>query len=449
MALIWKQADAARAWRSTLLAFTVAGLAVVTAHAQDDAGPPPLPDSTAAFPIEKFDNLYQGQFTPGQGFDLIRSRGGTLNISVYGVFRYLNQLPAEQTFTDHLGRERTVKTRQDLNWHRTMVWLTGWFTDPKFRYNITLWSLPTTQQTLLFGNLRYLMTPGMTFGVGIGPNLTNRSLQGSWPYWAASDRQMGEEFLRGGFSSSFWITGRPRGDLFYTASVNTNISQLGVTAANDTRDMAYSGSVWWQPTTGEFGPRNGFGDLEHHTKLATQFGMSGCTTRESRYAPDNAPPNATQIRLSDGVFPFETGALADTVTVQKLTYQNISFDAGFKYKGFSFQGEYSYRVLSDFLADGPLPVSSLRDHGFFLEAMHMVVPKKLGLYAVTSYIFDDFDRKPWEIAGGANFYPYGSRNWRLNLHVIRIEKSPTGSNFGYYTAGQSGTTVSLGTDILL
>ena len=79
----------------------------------------------------------------------------------------------------------------------------------------------------------------------------------------------------------------------------------------------------------------------------------------------------------------------------------------------------------------------------------MVVPKYLGLYAATSYLFDDFQRHPWEIAGGASFYPFGNRQWRINLHVIRIDQSPAGSTFGYYTAGQSGTTVSLGTDFLL
>jgi hypothetical protein len=46
-------------------------------------------------------------------------------------------------------------------------------------------------------------------------------------------------------------------------------------------------------------------------------------------------------------------------------------------------------------------------------------------------------------------YPSGTRSWRLNLHLIRIERSPAASNFGFYTAGQSGTTISLGTDILL
>ena len=52
----------------------------------------------------------------------------------------------------------------------------------------------------------------------------------------------------------------------------------------------------------------------------------------------------------------------------------------------------------------------------------MVLPRKLGIYAVTSYIFDDFKRHPWEIAGGASFYPYGNRQWRLNLHVIHTEE---------------------------
>lgn len=419
------------------------------ASAQDEAGTPPVADTTQAFPIERYDNLYQGQFVPGSGFDILRTEKGTLNISFYGLFRYINQTPAVQSNIDHLGRERPIDTRNDINWHRTMIWLTGWFVDPRFRYNITAWSLASTEQTLLFGNLRYLLSEKLTFAVGVGPNLTARSLQGSWPFWAGSDRQMAEEFLRGGFASAFWISGKPTEGLYYTASINRSISQLGHNTADDNRDMSYSASVWTHPTTGEFGPRNGFGDLEHHTEVATQFGVSAASAREGRYAPDNVAPKATQIRLSDGVLPFETGALAESVTVSKLTYQSVSFDAGLKYRGFSFQGEYSYRELSHFVADGALPMSRIIDHGFFAEAMHMVVPKKLGVYAVGSYIFDDFDRKPWELGGGLNFYPYGRRNWRLNLHVLHVDRSPTGSNFGYYNAGMTGTIFSLGTDILL
>ena len=124
--------------------------------------------------------------------------------------------PADQTFTDHLGRERTVAARNDINWHRTMIWVSGFFYDPKFLYTITVWSLPSTEQTLAFGLLRYVVARRLTFGAGIGPSLTARSMQGSWPFWAGSDRQMAEEFYRGGFASSFFVTGEPIDRFYYT-----------------------------------------------------------------------------------------------------------------------------------------------------------------------------------------------------------------------------------------
>jgi len=417
------------------------------ARAQDEA--PLNADTTGTMPRHAYTNTIAGEFTPARGFDIIKTQRGTLNISMYGLFRSLSQFPANQTYTDHLGRTRSVAARNDINWHRTFVWLTGFFYDPRFRYNISLWSLPTTEQTLLFGNLQYRLKRPITLGVGVGPNLTNRSLQGSWPFWAGSDRQMMEEALRGGFASAFWITGQPTERFAYTASINRSLSQLGVTAANDNRNYSYSASVSWMPTTGEFGPRGGLGDLEYHEHVATRFGASACHAREDRYAPDDQSPRASQIKLSDGVNPFDSGALADTVTVETLTYENLSLDAGFKYRGFSLQSEYTLRRLYDFVATGPLPLSSNFDHGFFVQGMQMVVPKMLGIYATTSYIFDDFKRHPYEVSGGASLYPFGNRSWRVNLHLIYVYKCPASSSFGYYTAGQTGTTLSLGTDILL
>jgi hypothetical protein len=81
--------------------------------------------------------------------------------------------------------------------------------------------------------------------------------------------------------------------------------------------------------------------------------------------------------------------------------------------------------------------------------MQMVVPKLVGLYATYGKVFDDFDRKPYEISGGANYYPSGTRSWRVNLHLISVKRSPAASNFGFYTSGQSGVTISAGVDILM
>ena len=46
-------------------------------------------------------------------------------------------------------------------------------------------------------------------------------------------------------------------------------------------------------------------------------------------------------------------------------------------------------------------------------------------------------------------YPYKTRSWRLNLQLMHVYKSSAGGTFGLYTAGQTGTTFTFGTDILL
>ncbi|HEX9167292.1 MAG TPA: hypothetical protein VF862_15360 [Gemmatimonadales bacterium] len=430
--------------RSRLLTVAAVVAGPGAAMAQETNDPPPG-DTTV---VESFANTTAGEFTPAKGFQIYSGKRASLNVSFYALFRYLNQMPGDQTFTDHLDRERTVKARNDLNWHRTMIWFTGHFWDPRFRWNITAWTLGSTQQALLFGNLQYKVGKALTVAAGMAPNLTNRSMQGSFPFWAGSDRQMTEEFMRGGFASGFWITGQPLSRLYYSASVNTSLSQLGITASNDSRDLAFSGSLMWMPTTGEFGPRGGFGDLENHDRLATRFGASGAHAREYRGAPDAEKNNETQLRLSDGVYVFEADALADGVTVRYLDYDEFSVDAGAKYRGLSLQAEGFARRYSNFEATGPLPVTSLTDYGLQVQAGYMIVPKLVNLYGTAGGVWDDFERNPWELSGGVSVYPTGTRSWRLNLHVIRVERSPTGSNFGYYTAGQSGTTVSLGTDII-
>jgi len=431
--------------RAGSLALAIAALAAAPMATAAQDLPPVTGDSVT---LQPFANTTAGEFTPAKGFQVFKSARASLNISFYGLVRYLNQLPGEQTFTDHLGRERAVRARNDVNWHRTMVWFTGHFWVPNFRWNITAWSLGATQQTLLFGNLQYTVGPALTIAAGMAPNLTVRSMQGSFPFWGGSDRQMTEEFMRGGFSSGVFVTGQPVPRFFYTASINTNLSQLGVTAANDPRSLAYSGSVQWMPTTGEFGPRGGFGDLEHHEQAATRFGASVAHVREGRGAADSLPNAETQLRLSDGVYVFEEGALAPGVVVRFVDYDEFAVDAGMKYRGLTLQGEYYWRRLSDFDATGPIPQDDLLDHGFQVQANYMVVPRYVALYGTYGRVFDDFERNPWEVSGGISVYPMGVRSLRLNAHVIRVERSPAGSNFGYYTAGQSGTTISLGTDII-
>lgn len=391
-----------------------------------------------------------GEFTPGKGFDLVKTSAGSLNISGYAVGRWIDQLPGTQTFTDHLGRERTIHTRNDIMIHRVFVWLTGFLGTPRFRYNLTIWGLSTTQQALIFGNLQYSVSRALRLGVGIGPNLGCRSLQGTWPFFNASDRQLGEEAMRPGFTGSFWITGELLPRFYYTAQVGDNLSLLGVTASFLTRDLSTGLSMWWMPTTGEFGPRGGNGDLENHQKLATRFGFSYTHARDSRFSPvkDSTTLN-TQIKLSDGINLFERGALADGVTLLNANYDEGSVDLAFKYRGFFMKMEYFAKYHSNFDANGSLPMSSIFDQAVMVDISHMVIPYTLCAYVSGTYMFDDFKRHPYEVSAGLNFYPLHNRTWRLNAHYINVTKSPASSNFGYYVAGQTGSTLSIGVDILL
>lgn len=397
-----------------------------------------------------YPNYASGEFTPGKGFDMVQSSYGTLNISIYAIARYLNQLPGYQTWEDHLGRTREFTGRNDFFWHRTMIWFNGWLGTPKLTYVATVWTVFTTQQALIYGNIAYKFNPHLQIAIGVGPNLSVRSMQGAFPFYSSTDRTMGEESLRGGFTNGMWATGIVVPKLYYKVMVGNNLSSLGIQASKLTRDLSTSATLWWMPTTGEFGPRGGIGDFEHHEQLATRFGASINHSREDRFNNIGTPsPDNTQVRMTDGVLFFETGALADNVTVDKADVDNVNIDAGFKYKGFGLQTEFHARRLSNFSSDGPTPYSEIKDYGYDIQASYMIIPRKLCLYAVHSYFFDEFERHPWEAGGGINAYPIKTRSWRLNLQVMHVYKSSAGGTFGLYTAGQTGTTITFGTDILL
>jgi hypothetical protein len=395
-----------------------------------------------------FENTTAGEFAPGKGFTLFKTDLASLNISVYGLARYINQMPGNQGFEDHLGRQRVADTRNDIWWHRTFVWVSGFFYIPNLRYTISIWGLAATNQVLLFGNIQYAVIPQITLGVGIVPNLGTRSMQGPWPYFLSSDRLLAEEFFRPGFTSGAWITGALFPKFRYWAMVGNNLSQLGITASQMSRDLSTSASIWWMPTTGEFGPRGGYGDFELHQEIATRFGASFVHCREDRQSQVGTPSAETQVKISDGILLYDTGALADNVTVQKADFDQAAIDAGIKIKGWHLQVEYYVRNLSNFQANGSLPVSKIFDHGFYALASYELVPKALQVYGATSWIYDQFKRYPWDIVAGMNWYPAGARSLRLNLHAIYVDKSPASSSFGFYINGQTGTTISTGVDFL-
>ena len=414
------------------------------------AGQPPAGTATAAndtFLREAANGnpAMFGEFNPGQGFLVGKTPQGELDLSGYLATRYLDQMPPHQSASDHLGRPIPVNPRRDFQFHRVMLFFQGWLFSPRFRYQAFVWTVQDTNQVAVGGALTYNFSKYFTLGAGWNAYPGTQSLQGSHPYWPSYDRVMADEFFRPYFSQGVFAQGIILPRLEYRWLVGNNNSNLDVPAVKLDRNLSAGAAITWLPTTGEFGPRGAFGDYEEHEKLATRFNIAYTFSPEDRQTPVGTPLSAnTTIRLADSLNIFDTGALAEGVTVRSVHYNLISAAAGIKYKGFWLQGEGYGRKVDHIIADGLLPVSVVNNTGFYGQAAYMIVPKRGELYASTSYVFGDFGQHPHEFIVGGNYYPWNTRNLRLNVQLINVSHSPVSSTFGFYVGQVTGPIFTIG-----
>ena len=385
-------------------------------------------------PVEPTPEFLQffGWYDANRGFLLGRTEWGELNFGAYTYVRYLNQKGLDKEYVNGLGETVPIDRRNDVQLNKVKLEFRGWLLDPKFRYVLYTWtnnpSMGQGAQVVVGGNLRYGFFDELVLGGGIFPLPSVRSNEGSWPYFLSVDhRTMADEFFRGSYTMGFFAYGELAPGLLYSSMLGNNLSILGVDAGQlDGRFATFTGALVWMPTTGEFGPRSGFGDFEDHQELATRIGAHFTFSPEdAQEQPGTDAPDNTQIRLSNGTIIFTEGALAPGVEVNDLNFYMTSFDTGMKYRGFSLEGEYYLRWLNDFRTSGPLPVDEVFDHGFQLQTSMMVWPRRVQIYGQGSYVFGEYG-EPWELATGVNWWMFGRREVRFNLEYIYDRHSPIG-----------------------
>ncbi len=355
--------------------------------------------------------------------------------------RYLNTTDSEDTYTDHLGVTRDVHTRKDITVNRSMFIFAGYVFDPKLQYSLTVWTSAGAASIVVAGNVGWRFNKGLTLTGGYTGVPGSRSLVATFPFFQPTDRSMADNFFRPGFTQGVWANGEPVKGLNYLAFVGNGLNTLNISANKIDTNLLLAGSVWWEP----LGPyseagksRNMYDDYFAHKNTRIRIGSSFTRSREDRFSEiDQSSPDNTSIYNSDGVLAFSTGAFAPGVTVQEATYKMWAIDGGLKKKGFSVNGQYYFRWLSDFNADGPLPVASTFDHGFELSTGMFVVPKRLVLYARGSKVFGEFG-SPYEYAGGLKWYLLPTERLWLTGEVARVHKAPYGGAFTPYTAGLDG-----------
>ncbi len=384
-----------------------------------------------------------GVYEPG-GFVVVRGKNGELRVSLIAYVRYLNQLGLDKSYTDSFGRSFNLKLRQDIQYNKANLSFKGWLFDPNFEYRVWVWTqqpaMGDPAQVVVGGHLGYHFASWFNIFGGIAPLPSTRSTNWTYPFWLKMDnRTIADEFFRASYSQGFWADGKIADGLYYRAMIANNLSALGISASQLDSDLnTQSVAIWWMPTTGEFGPALGFGDFEGHEDVATLFGLHYTHSREDRQSqPSTDAIENSQIRLSDGTLVFSPDAFNTPGQIDKATYQMLDFNAGVKWRGFSLEGEYYARWVGDFKFTGIIPVTSLFDQGYQLQASAMILPHELQGYVAGSQIFGQYG-DPWDVTLGLNWYPFERREVHINAQGIYLHHSPVGGPSYPYIVGGNG-----------
>ena len=385
-----------------------------------------------------------GTYEPGKGFVFLRNDNGEIGLSLISYLRYLNQLALDPTYTDSFGRTRTLDLRQDFLLNKVNITFKGWLFDPAFSFRAWIWTqnpaMGQGAQVVVAGQLGYSFSDYFNLYGGVAPLPSTRTTNWTYPNWLKMDnRTIADEFFRASYSFGIWAEGNITDKLLYRGMIANNLSALGVDAGQLDSDFStLSGTIWWMPTTGEYGPGEGFGDFEYHKDFATRFGIHYTRSREDAQSqPGIDDFENSQIRLSDGTRIFEPGAFNTDGRIDRATYQMVAANAGFKYRGASLQGEFYWPWVGDFVTRGFIPVTSLYDTGFQLQGSVMLVPERWQLYATASKVFGEYGN-PSDLSIGVNWFPFARKEMRINAQGIYLRRSPVGGTSYPYLVGGDG-----------
>ena len=252
---------------------------------------------------------------------------------------------------------------------------------------------------------------------------------------------MADNFFRPGFTQGVWANGDLGKGFNYMAFVGNGLNTINISATKIDTNLLLSGSLWWEPFGKYAEPGksvNMYDDYFAKKKTRIRIGTSFTRSREDRFSNvDQSSPDNTSLYNSDGVLTFSTGAFAPGVTVDEALYRMWAIDSGIKYNGLAVNGQYYFRWVDDFVANGPLPLASMFDHGFELSASKFVIPKKLAMFGRGSMVYGHFNNSS-EYAGGFKWHFLPTERLWLQGELIRVNRSPYSGAFTPYTAGLNG-----------
>ena len=405
------------------------------------AAPAPAPPEQKPADVNKPVGIWQPPHYD-EGFVLVSTPDSAplpylLRLNHVSQFKYTNSLAVHATYVTHLGEVKDVNKRNDFQLTRDVFYFSGYVFDKRLDYNIILYTSTADLTAAAAGYVGYVFHKAFALRAGFFSLPSLRAMTGTYPYFAGTDRSMEVNYMRPGFTQGVWANGEPLPGLNYIAMVGNSLNTLNIAASRIDYRFAYAVSLWYDI--------NGFGkawnDYEHHESPSLRLGTAFTYAREDRLSDlSESNPENNSTYMSDGTLLFGTGTLAPNVTVSLASFYLYAVDAGIKFRGFAFNVEFAFRWLDKFVADGPLPLTSMFDWGFDSSLGYFVLPKRLEPYLRSSLVSGPFATAV-EGAIGAQWYPFPTRQVWFSLEAIGIKNCPYTSALYIYSSGQTGLLV--------
>lgn len=352
-------------------------------------------------------------------------------------FRFVSFNRNDDTWTDNAGVVRPIDDRKDFELSRARLVFSGHAFTPKFKFFIQMDGNTDsgTVVSLIDAWGAWHFSDAFEIQAGQRKVPAGRNwLLGAFDTRLA-DRAFSNEFFRPSRTTGVWFVGDPTEDTHYELMLGEGFNTQGLSPAETNNNFAAAGSAWWD-VVGDYGPARP-SDFEFHKDPAVRIGSSWVSAAVG--TPGTESVEADFLRLTDGTRVTEPGALAPGATVTGFDVTLLAIDAAYKYRGWSANGEYFWRSVTNLKANLPVQEVGLQQ-GFYVEGGFFVLPQQLELNSQFAYVTGK-QKSTSSYATGVSYYPRKSQNFKFTIDATLIDGSPTNSTGSDVLVGDDGVLV--------
>lgn len=352
-------------------------------------------------------------------------------------FRAVSFSRDADSWTDSAGVVIPIEDRENFQLTRGRMIFSGHAFTPQFKFLLQLDANTETRDAVhvLDGWAAWHFSDSFEVQVGKRKVSAGRNwLLGAFDTRMAG-RPIANDFFRPSRTTGVWVVGDPTNKTHYEVMVGQGYNTEGLTTAETGNNFAVASSAWWD-VIGSYGPLRPM-DFEFHEDLAVRVGASWVSSSEG--TPGQQLEEADFLRLTDGTRLTTPDALAPGATVESFDVTLAALDAAFKYRGWSANGEYFWRSVTDLKANLPVPEVGLQQ-GFYVEGGFFVLPQQLELNSQYSFVTGRAGSGS-SYAVGVSYYPRKSLHMKLTIDATMIDHCPTNSGGSNVIVGDDGVLI--------